>query len=148
MQRWLLALALAFGGTLAGCATTITTTTQVFQDPPPEIIVCYSYMIFFDWNSAALSDEARAIVGDFAQFIKANDITEIELVGHTDASGPRGYNLRLSLRRVEAVKAALVALGIPQAMIKTAAKGESALLVPTPDGIREPQNRRAELVAP
>lgn len=147
MRRWLLASVLACGSALAGCTTTM---AEISNDPEPaaEAVGCYSFIVFFDWNSSTLSPEAQAIVQDFANYVRANSITAIELVGHTDLSGTRRYNHRLSLRRAEAVKVLLIALGVTQATIKTFGKGESAPLVPTPDGAREPQNRRTEMVAP
>jgi outer membrane protein OmpA-like peptidoglycan-associated protein len=54
--------------------------------------------------------------------------------------------MRLSQRRADAVKAELVKLGIPASEITTVAKGESDPLVPTADGVREPRNRRVEIV--
>ena len=44
------------------------------------------------------------------------------------------------------MKAALGKTGIATETIETAARGESQPLVPTEDGIREPQNRRVEIV--
>ena len=63
----------------------------------------------------------------------------------TDTSGPADYNLRLSVRRAEAVKAVLVDAGIPAENITTIGRGQEDLLVPTPDDVREPQNRRAQI---
>ena len=70
----------------------------------------------------------------------------IELTGHADRSGPRTYNQGLSQRRADAVSAELVRLGIARAEIGISARGEDDPLVPTPDGVREPQNRRVEIV--
>jgi len=66
-------------------------------------------------------------------------------VGHTDRSGPEKYNERLSLRRANAVKAEMIRLGMAADQISVAAKGMSEPAVPTPIGVREPRNRRAEI---
>jgi outer membrane protein OmpA-like peptidoglycan-associated protein len=56
--------------------------------------------------------------------------------------------LALSLRRAKAVQAAMAKLGVPQNSIGVTGKGEEQPLVPTADGVREPQNRRVEIVLP
>jgi outer membrane protein OmpA-like peptidoglycan-associated protein len=69
-------------------------------------------------------------------------------VGHADRSGSDSYNDALSLRRASNVKTALVAEGIAEATIGVTAKGETSPLVPTDDGVREPQNRRVDIALP
>jgi outer membrane protein OmpA-like peptidoglycan-associated protein len=54
--------------------------------------------------------------------------------------------MALSLRRANAVKDALVRNGVPATAIAVVGRGEQGLLVPTADGVREPQNRRVEIV--
>ena len=68
------------------------------------------------------------------------------MAGHADRSGSAQYNQRLSQRRADAVAAELVARGVPRNIIMVSAYGESRPLVPTADGVREPQNRRVEIV--
>ncbi|MBX6747532.1 MAG: OmpA family protein, partial [Acetobacteraceae bacterium] len=70
----------------------------------------------------------------------------IEVAGHADRSGTPQYNMRLSRRRAETVAAELVRHGISRNEITIEAFGESRPLVPTADGVREPQNRRVEIV--
>lgn len=105
-----------------------------------------SYMVFFGWNSADVNPEARAIIQDALNSATSLGVSRIQLTGHADRSGSASYNKALSLRRAKAVKAVLVELGMSESGIKTIGKGESDPLVPTPDGVREPQNRRVEIV--
>jgi len=116
--------------------------------PVPDAAAARSFMVFFDWNSATITSDAAAIIQDAAQSAVSLGVTRIELTGHADRSGSTAYNQGLSLRRAEAVKAQLLALGLSASEIVTIGKGEEAPLVPTPDGVREPQNRRVEIVLP
>jgi hypothetical protein len=70
----------------------------------------------------------------------------VTCTGHTDTAGHASYNMALSLRRANAVKNGLVANGVPATSIAVIGKGETSLLVQTPDNVREPQNRRVEIV--
>ena len=114
--------------------------------PAPEAPIVRSYIVFFDWDSVAITPEANAIIMDAANAAKTLGVARIELTGHADRSGAPLYNQRLSVRRAEAVKSVLMGLGVAPEEIVTIGKGESAPLVPTPDGVREPQNRRVEIV--
>jgi len=67
------------------------------------------------------------------------------IAGHTDRSGSDQYNMGLSQRRADAVRAYLAGHGIPDGVMTTQAFGESRPLVETADGVREPQNRRVEI---
>jgi OmpA-OmpF porin, OOP family len=66
--------------------------------------------------------------------------------GYTDTSGTLQYNQGLSVRRAQAVAAELVKDGVPRATISIQGFGETHLLVPTGAGVREPQNRRVEII--
>jgi len=105
-------------------------------------------MVFFDWDRSDLSAQALATIKQAANAYKANGNPRITAIGHTDTSGPADYNMALSLRRANAVKRALIQEGVPSAAIETVGRGEAGLLVPTADGVREPQNRRVEIVGP
>ena len=105
-----------------------------------------SFLVFFDFDKAFLTPEAKNIIRAAADAIKKDKATKVKLVGHADRSGSAQYNKALSNRRASAVKQMLVKLGIKSKMITTAAKGESQPLVPTADGVREPQNRRVEIL--
>lgn len=114
--------------------------------PAPEAVVARSYLVFFAWDSAELTAEAREVVRTAAENAAKERVTRLIVTGHADRSGPASYNEGLSMRRAEAVRTALESLGVPSSDIRTYAKGERDPLVPTPDGVREPQNRRVEVV--
>ena len=112
--------------------------------PPPS--TARTYLVFFDWNRADLTSRAREIIAEAAQNARRVQSTRIEVAGHADRSGTPQYNQRLSQRRAEAVASELVARGVSRNEIGVSAFGESRPLVPTADGVREPQNRRVEIV--
>ncbi|MFH5924463.1 OmpA family protein [Roseomonas xinghualingensis] len=105
-----------------------------------------TYLVFFDFDRADLTDRARQIVAEAAQAAQSTGTTRIEVAGHADRSGSPQYNQRLSMRRAEAVAAELARRGINRSEMSIQAFGESRPLVPTADGVREPQNRRVEIV--
>jgi phospholipid transport system substrate-binding protein len=104
--------------------------------------------VFFDWNESNLSPQAMATISQAATAYKASGDARITTVGNTDTSGSTDYNIALSIRRADAVTRALIQDGVPAAAIETTGRGQANLLVPTADGIREPQNRRVELAGP
>ncbi len=105
-----------------------------------------TYLVFFDFDRADLTDRARQIIGDAAQSATSQRVTRLEVAGHADRSGSPQYNQRLSERRAAAVASELERRGIQRSQITVQAFGESRPLVPTADGVREPQNRRVEIV--
>jgi opacity protein-like surface antigen len=105
-----------------------------------------TYLVFFDWDKASLTDRARQIIADAAQASTHVQTTQIEVDGHADLSGTPQYNQGLSLRRANAVGAELVKDGVPQNLIFIQAFGDTRPLVPTARGVREPQNRRVEII--
>jgi OOP family OmpA-OmpF porin len=104
-----------------------------------------TYLVFFDLNSARLTPEAEDIVGRAVASAKESGNAPITVTGFTDTTGTPQYNLRLSKRRAEAVADAMVGQGVDGARITTDGVGENNLLIPTGDGVAEPQNRRAQI---
>ena len=105
-----------------------------------------SYLVFFDWDRADLNDRARQIIAEAATASTSSQVTRIEVAGHPDRSGTERYNQNLSARRARAVAAELVRLGVPRQAITIQGFGERNPQVQTADGVREPQNRRVEII--
>jgi OOP family OmpA-OmpF porin len=114
--------------------------------PPPAAVAPPSFMVFFDWDRSNLSAQALGTIKQAADAYKSKGNARITATGHTDTSGPEAYNMALSLRRANTVKDALVQNGVPATAIAVVGRGEQGLLVQTGDGVREPQNRRVEIV--
>lgn len=139
-----LSAVLAAASLLGACST------QSPPPPPPQVAVApapqaQAFMVFFDWDSSALTSTSMNVVRQAAGAYKSRGNASISVAGNTDTSGPDNYNMALSLRRANAVKDALVREGVPATAITTVGRGEQSLLVQTGDGIREPQNRRVEI---
>jgi OmpA-OmpF porin, OOP family len=122
--------------------------TDVVAAPPPapNAPQAPSFMVFFDWDRSDISPQALNTIHQVAQTYKTKGSARVTATGHTDKSGPDDYNMALSLRRANAVKDALVRDGVPATAISVVGRGETQPLVQTADGVREPQNRRVEIV--
>jgi outer membrane protein OmpA-like peptidoglycan-associated protein len=114
--------------------------------PPPS--AAKVFIVFFDWDRDTITPEGMAIIQQAADAYKAGAMVQIQVTGYTDRSGSAGYNQRLSERRANNVAKALARLGVPQNQMAVSGRGENDNRVPTADGVREPQNRRVEIVFP
>lgn len=108
--------------------------------PPPPV---KNFVVFFDFNKANLTAEAQSVIAEAVQTAKSTGAVRILITGHTDTVGSNSYNNRLSLRRAEVVKEAMVSGGLDGSSISIEGRGFHDPLVPTGPGVREPQNRRA-----
>ena len=112
-------------------------------DPPKDSPK--QFIVFFGLNKSNLTAEAQRVVTEAAAAAKQYGSASISVVGHTDTVGSNEYNMRLSMRRSQAVKDGLIANGITADMITTGGRGEAELMVQTGDSVKEPQNRRATI---
>jgi OOP family OmpA-OmpF porin len=111
-------------------------------------VINKSFIVFFDFDKSDITAEARRIITQAAEAARTQHATTVQLTGYTDAAGSDKYNQALSIRRGNAVKVELVKLGVPANEIAVIGKGKSDPLVPTKDGVREPQNRRVQILLP
>ena len=106
------------------------------------------YQVFFAFNSTTLDPQARQTINQAAVDWRRTGTAQISVSGHTDTSGSSGVQPAPVVRRADAVQAALIEEGVPAGSIVTLGRGQEDLLVPTGDGVRQPENRRVEIVVP
>jgi outer membrane protein OmpA-like peptidoglycan-associated protein len=102
--------------------------------------------IYFNFDQATLTAEARGILDEIVRWMQANGSANVQVTGHTDSRGNDDYNSRLGARRATVAKDYLVSKGIAASRITTATRGESepAETNDTADG--RAKNRRAVAV--
>jgi OOP family OmpA-OmpF porin len=134
---------------LAGCVRKDEHTDVRQEESPPKV---FSFdgngngLVFFDSGSIRLSDGAIEVLDALNSAGLSKDIRRVDITGHTDRSGSSADNLKLSLRRAEIVRDALIARGAPKALfVVVRGVGEDDPLIPTADGVAEPQNNFVEI---
>jgi outer membrane protein OmpA-like peptidoglycan-associated protein/opacity protein-like surface antigen len=119
--------------------------TRVVQGQQCPVVAIPPAIVFFDWDRADLTAEARNTLNGVAENYRRGGQTQVVLAGHADRSGSDAYNVGLSQRRANTVRDYLVTQGVPGASLTTQAFGEERPRVETADGVREPDNRRVEI---
>lgn len=114
--------------------------------PAPVAAAPATYLVLFDFDKSNINAAGKSVIDQVIADYNSNKATAISVTGYTDRAGTPAYNLKLSERRADSVRAALIAAGIPAEAITTAWKGETENAVPTADGVREQANRRAEII--
>ncbi|MCK5554777.1 MAG: OmpA family protein [Alphaproteobacteria bacterium] len=105
-----------------------------------------TFLVFFDWDKYSLSNSAKSVLSAVSKEIEGReDVKQIVVIGHTDTSGSKRYNKKLSLKRGNAVRKDLLSHGFSAHKIRIEGHGETDLLIKTPDNVREPENRRAQI---
>jgi outer membrane protein OmpA-like peptidoglycan-associated protein len=120
-------------------------TAAVTPPPPPPAPAMHPYEVYFEFDRATLTPDARQVVQQAAQNALRGNATQIVATGHTDTVGTGSYNLALSRRRAGVVRAELIRDGLSGNLISTSGVGENDLAVQTGPNVNEPRNRRVEI---
>jgi len=104
-----------------------------------------SFLLYFLEGTDEFTPESRIELDKMLAELRQRGAPDVVVIGHTDRVGSLQFNDRLSLQRAERVRVELVKLGIAEARIQIAGRGERELLVPTDDEVAEPRNRRVEI---
>ncbi len=112
---------------------------------PNEVILTVD-RLNFAFDSAELDSAAKRALDAAVPLIKANSTAQLDVVGHTDTSGPEAYNQILSERRAQAAVDYLVSQGVNASQLRARGMGESSPAVSNDTRSGREQNRRVELV--
>jgi peptidoglycan-associated lipoprotein len=121
-------------------------TTPAVPDPATSDQLSSLVDAFFDFDSYALSSEAKGTLEQNAKALKAVSAGNVTIEGHCDERGTSAYNLALGEKRANAAKEYLVALGVNASRLNTVSYGKER---PFEDGHDESawaKNRRAHFV--
>ena len=105
----------------------------------------YRARLYFIFDTSTFTAESEAAAQKVFDEIKARQIAEAIVIGHTDTMGSEQYNIGLSERRAQRGRQELIRRGIPENIITTKGMGESELLIETADEVAEARNRRVEI---
>ncbi len=105
-----------------------------------------SFLLYFHTGSTKLTEKSKAIIPQVIAAAKDRKPSEISIIGHTDSTGSKDYNVSLSLRRAKVVESIMRSTDMDLQEMYLQSFGESDPLVPTPDNVPEPRNRRVEVM--
>ncbi|CAM5343170.1 outer membrane protein OmpA [Eoetvoesiella caeni] len=100
---------------------------------------------FFDFDKSTIKPEGRQVLDQVAQQAGSINLETLIATGHTDSIGTDAYNLKLSQRRANAVKAYLVQKGMDPNRIYVEGKGEAQPIASNKTREGRAKNRRVEI---
>ena len=101
--------------------------------------------VFFQRGSAKIMRNSYPEIQRFANFLKKNTGYKVKIIGHTDSRGKAETNMKLSIRRAEAIKNALILEGINPSRIITVGRGELDPIASNRTKEGRAKNRRIEI---
>ena len=102
--------------------------------------------IYFDFDSYTVKDEFKSVVEAHAQYLNSHKNRKIIIQGNTDDRGGREYNLALGQKRAEAVRKALVLLGVSDTQVEAVSLGKEKPKALGSDEASYAENRRSDIV--
>jgi peptidoglycan-associated lipoprotein len=114
------------------------------QGPSGELLS--KRIVYFDFDKSDIRADSQAVVAAHAQYLAKNPAQKVRLEGHADERGSREYNIGLGERRAQAVRRALLLLGVAEVQLSTVSYGEERPAVAGSDEQAYALNRRVEIV--
>ena len=110
---------------------------------PPEPI---SFTLYFEEGSTVVVEDSKSTMLELFAEVAQRQAVEVQVTGHTDTLGKESDNDLLSEERAQAIKEMLIAQGLKSTFIRAVGRGSRELLISTPPNVREPRNRRVEVI--
>lgn len=148
------------GTVLVACASQPTPKSEMSTPPPlaatspaelepvetvPAEVLPADPWIFFNIDSDEIHQAEQIKLDYLARHLKAYDISEVQLAGHADSTGPETYNLALSTRRARNVLRYLRSHGLTDLNVTVMPYGESAPVAENTSHLGRKLNRRVEI---
>lgn len=102
--------------------------------------------VYFDFDSYSVRDDGKAVVENHSAYLVKNKARQILIQGNTDDRGGSEYNLALGQKRAEAVRRAMVTLGVQESQIEAVSLGKEKPKAAGTDEAARAENRRADIV--
>lgn len=131
---------------LSGCVGTCGRCGGEDCDITVKETVVFSATSTFAFDSAVLSPASKNGLDEIVKRLKSNPNEKIRVFGYTDSVGSEAYNIALSQKRADAVKAYLVKEGIDGARIVTKGFGEANPVASNATAEGRAENRRTEVI--
>ena len=104
------------------------------------------FLLYFESGAAALSEESKKLFPEIEAAVKQRAPCDVNIIGHADRTGSKDANIKISLERAKFVHSWLLGRNLEIEKIVVESYGEEDPLIPTPDGVAEPRNRRVEVL--
>ena len=124
---------------------------EVISAPPPPVVVyektTMSTAALFDFDSDVLKEEGKVALHELGDEIKAKGakVVDIDIIGHTDSTGPAEYNMGLSMRRAQSVADYIISEGIDASIIDVSGEGENNPIASNDTREGRAENRRVDV---
>lgn len=137
------AFVLMIAGVLGAAASCAPGRPALFDRPPAGPPHAPKFIVFFDYRSATPSADMREVIGEAVRNAHHNDLNHLIVIAHADGVGSEPYKKALSEKRAKAVKAVLIADGVPEDDIAAIGNATGDVITKTGPDASEPQLRRA-----
>lgn len=105
-----------------------------------------SLLFYFEPGTSEIVQSSKDQVSNLISFVSLHEPASIDIIGHSDRAGDADKNYALALERAHAVEKFLIDSNVNLERINVVSYGENDPIVPTEDGVSEPQNRRVEVI--
>lgn len=105
-----------------------------------------SYLLYFREGTTVLVPKSRPVLQRIFAEVAARPGADVQVIGHTSTLGTQADNDKLSRDRAREIADMLIGRGLDRSLVRAVGRGERELLVQTPDGMRNAENRRVEVL--